>query len=228
MYGRLSDMKPWFLRCLVLVTALAVIPTTAAAQTAVIDYVGYGWEDGGFPPSDPGDLFVFTAVATSVDPAIGVDLGTEEVTFYVYGLTSMGEVPLPGGLTSITYTNGTLEIYRDAAMNAWWGTNPPNATSPSTFADGTLLFQGSFTSFNITILANGDGIFEGNLDGVGGELLGSPCTGCVYTFSGVYTRDVGAQIPDGYDVQVDGQFEIDESVPQSSRGWGAVKAMYAD
>ena len=53
-------------------------------------------------------------------------------------------------------------------MNADWGIAPPNPTSPSTFIDGTLFFQGSFNY--LTMFINPDGIrrlTKVTLDGVG-------------------------------------------------------------
>jgi hypothetical protein len=195
-------------------------------QYATIDYYGYAWEDGGFPPSDPGDELWFTGVAVTVAPIFGVDLSSEELTFYMHGLISTGEVPIGGGNVMISYTGGMLEIYRDAAMNADWGVSPPNATSPPTFVDGSLYFSGSFTSMTVYMTPDGYGAYEGTLDGIGGEMITSVCNNCVYTWGGTFTPATGAQIPDGYDLQVDGVFEIEEAVGTDETTWGAVKALF--
>jgi hypothetical protein len=208
---------------MVLVVALAM---PAFGQASRIDYYGYAWEDGGFPPSDPGDMLYFTGVGDYADPIFGVNFANEELTFYMYDLVSTGEFDIGGGTLMISYSGGYLEIYRDAAMNADWGVNPPNPTSPSTFVDGTLFFQGSFNSMTVFLNPGGDGAYEGTLDGIGGTMIDDVCTGCVYTWGGEFTPDTGAQIPDGYDLQVDGVFEIEQTVSTEEASWGSVKALF--
>lgn len=208
---------------MVLVVAFAI---PAFGQASAIDYYGYAWETGGFPPSDVGDVLVFTGVTDYADPVFGVDLGTEEVTFYMYDLVSTGSMDIGGGTLMINYTGGYLEIYRDAGMNADWGISPPNPTSPSTFIDGTLFFKGSFNSMTVFLNPGGDGSYEGSLDGIGGTMIDEVCTGCVYTWGGNFAPASGAQIPDGYDLQVDGVFEIEEAVSTENSNWGSVKALF--
>jgi hypothetical protein len=209
---------------LMLAVALAM---PAFGQVAAIDYYGFAWETGGFPPSEIGDNLTFTCVGDAADALFGVDLGTEELTFYMSALSSLGEVDLGGGNLQIDYTGGTLKIYRDAAMNAEWGVGPlPNATSPSTFIDGTLFFEGTFNNMRVYLTPLGYGAFEGTLDGVGGTMINEICSDCVYTWGGNFTPPSGAQIPDGYDLQVDGVFEIDRAVSTEESSWGSVKALF--
>jgi len=208
---------------LLLVVAFAI---PAFGQASAIDYYGYAWETGGFPPSDVGDVLVFTGVGDYADPVFGVDLATEELTFYMYDLVSAGSMDIGGGTLMITYTGGYLEIYRDAAKNADWGISPPNPTSPSTFVDGTLYFKGSFNSMTAFLNPGGDGSYEGSLDGIGGTMIDDVCTGCVYTWGGNFTPPSGAQIPEGYDIQIDGVFEIEEAVSTEDASWGSVKALF--
>lgn len=197
----------------------------ASAQVAKIDYLGFGYETGGILPSYPGDELVIEAVGTSADAVFGVDLGVTELTFHVSGLISTGEI-LSGGVTTVNYTGGMLEIYQDAAMNADWGTNPPNPTAPATFTDGDLFFQGAFTSFTLYFASGGYGSFEGDLDGLAGSAIDGSCNGCVYTWAGAFTTDAGAQIPAGYDLQIDGVFQIDSAVATETASWGSVKALF--
>ena len=204
---------------------LALVATPAHA-VVVSDYVGYGFETGGFLPSDPGDELVFTAVSTWVDPVTGADLGNVEVTIYVYGLISDGQSVDGSGNTITTYTGGKLEMYLDPSQNADWGINPPNATSPTTFSDGNLLFEGDFLDFVVAIQPDGSGVYEGNLDGVAGIILQNLCSSCGYTWGGAWTADAGAQIPEGYDLQIDGKFDVLESVSQDESSWGSLKADY--
>jgi hypothetical protein len=215
----------WTLVVLLAVGTLAF--TTTAQGVEITDYLGFAWETGGFPPSQSGDVFSFVGVSDWADPLMGVDLNTEEVTFYVHDLVSMGQLadnPQPGWTTTY-YSGGVLEMYRDAAMNADYGINPPNGTVPSTFTDGTLLLSANFTSFAISIDPFGNGSYGGAADGTGGELITS-CTGCIYTWGGSFTVDAGAQLPEGYDIQMDGILDIDSAVPAPTQAWGALKAKY--
>ena len=51
---------------------------------------------------------------------------------------------------------------------------------------------------------------------------------CAYTFGGAFTRDTGAQIPDGYHLQIDGTLEVDAAVSTVHSSFGAIKALYED
>ena len=206
----------------------ALLATTAVAQlsgpTSEIDYVGYGWESGGIPTSNPGDVLDVLAVTTQIDPIFGVDLGTEEVTLYIYGLVSTVEFDLGGGSVLIGYTGGHIDVYRDAAKDHAWGVFPPNAQL-TTFTNGTLMIAGDFTSFSLGMTAQGAGSYEGLIDGVGGTMANA-CDGCQYTFGGAFTPDAGTQIPDGYDLQIDGILEVLNSVKAHESSWGAVKSIF--
>lgn len=203
----------------------AVLSVPAFAQVASIDYIGFGYETGGIFPSDPGDELVIAAIADWVDAEFGVDLGIDELTFHVYGLTSAGQIDA-GGTTVVNYVGGYLEIYQDSSKNADWGVNPPNATSPGTFTDGSLFFQGSFNDFTLFFTPDGNGAFEGSLDASGGTMIDGSCADCVYSWGGSFTRDAGAQIPGGYHLQIDGVFQIDSAVSSETSNWGSVKALF--
>lgn len=209
----------------VLLVAVCALP--AVGQVYSVDYLGYGWEQA-VPVKAAGDELRILSVADNVDPAFGVDLGTEELTLYVYGLISQGPVDFYGN-TMVNYTGGYLEIYQDGGQNADWGINPPNPTAPGTFVDGSLFFAGSFTAFTMFFDPSGSyGSFEGTLDGIGGSIIADVCSNCVYTWGGAFTMDAGAQIPEGYDLQIDGVFEIDSAVPSEPTSWGAVKALFSN
>ncbi|MFH2051850.1 MAG: hypothetical protein ABIK96_05210 [bacterium] len=207
-----------------LLPALFAVP--ALGQVYSVDYLGYAWETGGILPSDAGDELVIVSVADYVDPAFGVDLGIDELTFHVYGLVSGGETDFLGN-TMINYAGGYLEIYQDPSRNADWGVNPPNATAPGSFTEGSLFFRGAFTAFTLFFDPSGSyGSFEGTLDGLAGSIIDDVCSDCVYTWGGAFTLDAGAQIPQGYDLQIDGVFEIDAAVSSESASWGSVKALF--
>jgi len=206
---------------LIIVLAAAV---PANAQTALVNYVGFGFEDGGFPPSNPGDELTVLTVASSVDPAFGVPAG-QEVTIVLEGLVSTGEF-LSGSNTIITYTGGTLSMYADASNDADWGINPPNASAPASFVNGDLIFEGSFSNF--TVFLNGSiGAYEGDLDATGGSALAQVCSDCAYSFAGIFTTEGGAQVQEGYDFQVDGTLEVDSTIPNDEQSFSTLKTRFA-
>lgn len=215
------------LKVLTALLVLACLAPTAGAQgVQIADYLGYAWETGGFLPSEPGDEFHYVAVTTDADPLLTVDLGVEEATFHIYGLISGGETLEGDGSVTVMYSGGTLELWADAAMNADFGINPPNATSPSTFVDGRLLLRGNFSSFGLNFNpVTGGGTYYGVIDAVAGDLV-SDCTGCVFTWGGAFNQDAGAGIPEGYDLQMDGVLEVDPAVSTQEKAWGALKADY--
>lgn len=210
--------------CLVLVFALSA--PAAADMTLLMDYSGFAWEDGGVPDSNPGDVLAINAVALSYDAAFGVNPASQEVTIYIYDLVSTGGVPVGSDLF-IGYVGGSIEVYEDPVLDHDWGLFPPNAQQ-TTFTNGSLLFSGDFTEFVLQLTASGIGVYEGTIDGVGGTAA-TICDGlsdCAYTFGGAFNRDVGAQIPDGYDLQINGTLEVDASVPTEPSSFGAIKSLF--
>jgi len=212
----------------VAVLLLTVFAAPGFGQNPEIDYLGYAWETGGYPPSDVGDELIIVGVSNLIDAIFGYDLNIGEVTFHIFDLISTGGVDVGGGTEMVMYSGGTMEIYFDTSYNADWGIDPPNATSPSTFNDGLLLFRGAFTSMTMFYDADGNGAFEGYLDGLAGEFLEDLCSDCAYTWGGSFTRNSGAQIPDGYDLQIDGIFELDGAVANEESTWGGVKSLYGN
>ena len=134
-------MKKLFTTALVAIAALSVMALPVSAAV-VFDYVGFGWESG--PTKAAGDKLSVAAIADGVDAILNIDLGTTEVTFYAYDLVSTGDVIDGFGNTVTGYAGGVLEVYEDTAQDADWGIFPPNFTSPLTFTNGSLLFQGTF------------------------------------------------------------------------------------
>jgi hypothetical protein len=157
----------------------------------------------------------------------GVAPSSQEVTIVIYDLVSTGEFPV-GSDVFIAYTGGKIEVYEDAILDHDWGTFPPNPEL-STFTNGSLLFEGNFTDFGLQLTASGIGVYEGTIDGVGGTSA-AICDGlsdCAYTFGGAFQREI-AQVPDGYDLQIDGTLEVDSAVPTTVSSFGAVKSLFGN
>ena len=82
----------------------------ASGQNAIIDYQGYSYETGGFPPSNPGDVLSILGIVDNLDARFGVNLSNEEVTLYVTNLLSTGQVDVGGGILSISYSGGNIDL----------------------------------------------------------------------------------------------------------------------
>jgi hypothetical protein len=213
-----------------LTVAMALLANTALAQNAIIDYQGYAWETGGFPPSNSGDVLSVVGIVDAIDPRFGVNFSLEEVTLYASNLVSGGQVDLGGGLLSISYSGGNLDLYRDPAKNHDYGVNPANATAPSTFVDGALFLGGTFSSFFLFLdTTTGSGAYEGNVAFTSGSGLATlnQIQANGYTFGGVLnSAAAGGNVPAGYDLQVDGTIEVEVIVGVEQKSWGAVKRLY--
>lgn len=211
-----------------LVVAILGIAPVAHADTNIIDFQGYAWEDGGFLPSNAFDELNIVGITDSADAIFGVDLGTDELTVYATDLISTGQVPLGGGSYAVSYNGGTLQIWQDPAMNHVFGINPPNGTAPSTFVDGTLLLGGTFDSFVLFFnTGTGSGTYQGTVTWNAGTALGTVLgiQNDGFTFGGVLNPSGGSVI-EGYDLQVDGVIEISVIIAVEKTTWGEIKNLY--
>jgi hypothetical protein len=202
-------MQPIRFTLLAVVVALAPL---APAHGISIDYQGYAYESGGFPPSDSGDTLRIPLIVDAISADLGFNFATEELTGWVSGLVSSGTLDLGGGLQRIDYTPGRIDIFRDASRDHDFGIAPPNATVPATFTNGTACLTGRLTDFVLFIDgATSTGAYEGNVVFDAGDCLqlfrATRAEG--FTFGGVFTRQAaaGGVIPAGYDLSVDGYLE---------------------
>lgn len=215
---------------LLLLLSPAVMTRASQAQDAVIDYIGFAWEDGRFPNSVPGDKFNLVAVVDNIDPRFGINLNNEEVTLWVTDLISTGQVDQGGGIFSVSYTGGALQLWRDPSMNHLYGSDPPNATAPSTFKNGSLLLGGSLSDFFLFFdISTRSGAYEANVNFDSGSGLGTlgqiSATG--YTFGGVLDPEASRnQVPNGYDLSIDGVVQVNVQVGVERTTWGAMKELY--
>jgi hypothetical protein len=204
--------------------------SVALGQNAIIDYQGYAWETGGVPPSNSGDILSVVGVVDAIDSRFGVNFATEEVTLYVTGLTSTGQVDLGGGVLSVSYSGGTIDLYRDPAQDHDYGINPPNATAPSTFVNGALFLGGTFSSFFLFYdTSTGSGAYEGDVTFTSGSGLTTlnQIQADGYTFGGVLSDNAaGGNVPDGYNLQVDGVIEVEVIVGVQEKSWSGIKDLY--
>ena len=213
----------------VAVLCLGTVP--AAAQNLLFDYVGFDYES---PDPDPNTFGEIGAgynglgdVPVLLAP-LSPDTSMFQYTYAISGLTVLSR-DVVGDFVIIDYTgSGVLQIYEDSkttGTNRDYGDNPPNATAPSSFTDGTLFLEGDLTGFQFIFnTATGSGSYEGVFNASGGSQLPSipedERTG--WTFAGATENDLN--IPEGYYHQIDGQVFLNKPSPVERTTWGRIKS----
>lgn len=242
---------------LALMAALFVVlaPAAAFAQTGTIADWGpnsFAWEsnyNAATYISNPGSQLNAVGI---VDDFAGTLAGLEpipagmEYTYWMTNLVSQGTVITPGSFANtyrtIYVSSGAgpnIQLYT-SPVNASFGTNPPNATVPSTFNDGSLVLSGSFQQLTVTFIRrNSDQmVLSGNADtgtpsvanGVfnGGSALplvstnGQPCP---FRVTGGWLAKAGS-FPAGFSAHFDGKIDIDCPTPALESTWGRIKGQY--
>jgi len=203
------------------VVALLMAAAPVHAGIALDWDPAYFWQTGATPTNAPvgGELKAVGIVSDFGPPLDFLDASdpTKEYTFYIYGLISQGTVATGPPSTTFyltEYTGGFFELYEDLTPESSFDPNPPNATVPSNYTDGTLLLSGYFTSFR-TQTNNFSQFSVGNAEGVmffsGGSLLsvwtnnvGGECPGL---FNGGTTWNASV-VPAGYLFRHDGKLDL--------------------
>lgn len=210
---------------IVLIVGLVFSPLALTAQEQIEGF-GAGYFT---PPEEAGTL---VTVVTFLEPPVGfsypfpVDFVNNEYTFY-FQTTIAGVVSNPPFSIDYFYNDGDFYIYEDPSKDGDYGVYPPNATSPSTFQNGTLILQGTVTNMERyddpfgflppTMVA--DCIFTG------GTRLGdlpAPDSwimhGGLDTFPGTY--------PAGYQQAWTMKFFFTGTVSAENSTWGEIKALF--
>lgn len=213
----------------------------AHAAGPMIDWdPAYVWQTGGTPTNLPagGELKVVGIISHFDNPLgdLNANDPTKEYTFYVHGMTSLGTVvsgPPTLTLYETHYTGGTIEIYEDTTPEpATFAPNPPNATVPAYFTDGTLLLSGTVS--NMTVQSNNftplqTGNMEGDITWTGGSLLtrtyGAGTTKCPGLFTGGITWR-STVVPAGYLFRHAGKIDLQCVVAAKGSTWGRLKQLY--
>lgn len=217
---------------LTLCVLLVAAPRTAQAQQLLIDYAGFDFEDPNPDPGVFGELgsgYVGVGEVLGVHPPLVANFTDNAYTYFISGATAINRQDF-GDYVIVDYGTGTLSIYEDSKSSgtpAVYGQNPPNATSPSTFMDGTLILQGTLSGFQVvfSVLSNA-GSYEGRLDLTGGSQFPSipEDQRQGWTFSG-FTGNA-TSIEPGYIHQVAGQVLLNQPTPARIASWGNLKARY--
>jgi hypothetical protein len=230
---------------LAFMTATLASAAPAFADQFLLGFNGFDYHLAG-PASthylDVGDHYYSLGFVTSVDPGLlgsYVDFGVNEYTYYMFNLV-VGTSFFGGTFLEADFDNGAggrTRYYQDpisGGTHADYGTNPPNATAPSTFVDGGVALGGKTYNFVVTYdfgLNQGD--FSGNMDlDEGLDLIyipsGQQAGWILGSLSGSHslTGPPNPSIPLGYDHQTTGQCRRPSITPTTHKTWGAIKSLY--
>jgi hypothetical protein len=214
------------------VLALVALGASTALGQTIISYNGNSWETGGFPSSTPGDEFEAVGDITDVFPPLTWDTSLYQYTWYAWDLISLGE-SVSGSDVTVFYSGGEFQIYVDdffpVGTNRDYGTNPPNATAPSTFTDATNgdpnYLHGFFSSFKVEYnTSSNTGNWEGTLDFNSGTFVNNLGQQDGYTFAAT----LGPPFPPaGYTLEGGGDIFLQANATEET-SWGKVKGLYQD
>jgi hypothetical protein len=218
--------------------ALCLVAVSAIAQPqTILDFTGFMYESDntpgvvGYPPSNVGDVLEGVGFIESMSEPLVWSPDDYQYTIVISDLVSMGETDFGGGMFYIDYTGGTVDIvaqrYDDMAYTAPdYGIEPPNATAPLTFADGAIYLHGVFSSFYMIYYpALHVGNFEGYINWTIHPDIGELFDPLGNIFSGT-VDPLAAQVPDGYDLEMDGHVTFNPTIPVEPGSWGQVKNLY--
>lgn len=206
-------------------------PAAGAAQL-LFDYVGYDYESPNPDASQFGELgsgYVSLGEVPVLFAPLVFNTVANEYTYVISGLTAVNR-NVVGPFIIVDYAGGALDVYEDSRNlgTAYdFGVNPPNATAPPTFVDGTHFLGGALTNFRFVFnTVDNSGSFEANYQVTGGSQLANVPVSLRsgWTFAGVTSNEIN--MPEGYEHQVDGQVLVEEVVPAKDTSWGALKANY--
>uniref|UniRef100_A0A832MLS7 PEP-CTERM sorting domain-containing protein n=1 Tax=Eiseniibacteriota bacterium TaxID=2212470 RepID=A0A832MLS7_UNCEI len=177
-----------------------------------------------------GIIDLFYAPLTFLNPADPA----KEYTFVITGLTSGGTTTVPLGPTTLyltDYAGGSFAIYEGSPENAPLAgampPNPPNATVPANFQDGTMLLSGVLCGFRTEISKTGtgpaNGSFRANYHFTGGTLFNT-VGDAEALLSGLW--NVASPLPAGYSAHPNGKFDSPPSTSAKNSTWGSIKSLY--
>lgn len=220
---------------LLLGLGLAVAPALAD-DVLLLGFSGFDYQD---PDPVPGTFLAVgegyktlgfvtefkTPIVEHVNPAVN------EYTYFYYDLTVVSN-DFTDGVLMVTFADpGRGRFYEDPKSGgtpALYGVNPPNATAPSSFVDGSVILGGQITGmfFWYDYVMNQGG-FSANMSFDEGTLITyiPPNQRNGWTLAGLTGRP-NPSVPDGYQHQISGECRIPGSVSAKSTTWGAIKALY--
>lgn len=171
------------------------------------------------------------------------NLPTTEYTFVWSGMTAAAATTevvyiVNGKKWDTDYTPGNFYIYEDSPADAPRATtpmpiNPPNATVPVNFENGTLILEGTLTGLHTSVTRSNNtasavfgGAFSGTYTFTGGTQFGLVSGSGSNLLNGNWCGKYPTGCtPTGYTAHPNGKFDYVVTAAQSST-WGAIKQLY--
>lgn len=223
---------------LLMVAMCAVTAPASADRVGLLGFLGFDWEQVGPGGGTPflqtvGADYRAVGFVTQFGPLLSgsVNETNNEYTFYLNNAVVASSFFGGNALEVMFQNDARLGVYEDSRTTgtlADYGVNPANATSPSTFSDGTLILG---ADVDFLVLAYDYDTNQGNFDATAtldtGSLLGLVPAGARagWVVSGLAARPNNT-IPEGYVDQLSGEIQIPGSTPTAHKSWGAIKALY--
>ena len=204
--------------------------SVADADLLLLDFFGYDYT-APLPRDfeDLGQQYIALSDADNINPgSVPTDPLNFQYTCALWSGTLTYADTVAGTYARYYYNDGdgTFYVYEDPIIGGTdrdYGIDPPNATAPSTFEDGTLILGAQFTALTIIVnLSNNSASLNGSLVFYCGEGWGDlPCYEG-WTFAG-QTNEIG--IPEGYIWAIDGLVYVEETSTEET-SWGKVKNLF--
>jgi len=221
---------------LLILTASLALAGRAKADVFLLSFTGFDYQDPNLNPVtylDLGEGYKVVGFVSTVGPLLDpyVDFSVNEYTIYIRDLTVNGRFFTAPNLTVTFNNNGRGSYYSDplsGGTHGTYGVNPPNATAPSTFIDGSERLTGRIDNFVLTFnFATNQGNFSGDMTQDGGPdlIYIPPSQRGGWVLGGLAGRPNNT-VPIGYDNQVSGECRIPDATPTTHATWGAVKKLY--
>lgn len=217
--------------------ALTSVASPAFAQREILcGFTGFDYAVPQVPGSgipvpflSNGDSYFAVGAVTSFSPLLsGVVIPGTEHTFYLFDAVA-ANTSFSGNVLEVLFQpHARIRLYEDFANNLDYGTSPPNATSPSTFTDGTLIVGADVNQLELVYDYNSNvGIFDGTatLD-EGSDLFAIPAGQRGGWLMSGQAGPPNSSVPSGYLNQLNGQIQVPSVTPVAHKTWGSIKALY--
>jgi hypothetical protein len=222
---------------LLLIAAVCLSAAPARAQTTTLaSFTGFDYlvPAGPLSGANPGDQYASVGFITSSNPLLlsVYNPVANEYTYYLNATVSAAFYDAFAGVVEIAFNpGGTIGIHEDSRTTgtaASYGINPPNATAPPTFVDGTLGLSAQVD--NLVLIydySSNQGNFEGQANLVGGAWLALvPVAQRNGWVLGGLAGAPNASVPQGYINQVNGELVLPTATNANQKSWGSIKALY--